>query len=281
VTHKCLDAAIVQEFEVFDHGDRTESQIDRLALLAQQFGKLLDQSDLRVFGHPDHESAAGVQWIKCRRISQRVFNLAERTLYRAGQLSRARRRFHPPRCPHEKSVFKQVAQTYQSRAHRRLRQADLIAGSCDGALGEDGVENLQQVEVHCFEIVRHICFAPASRAPRSAGVAIHRSAAKAASTRSGVMGVCLNLMPVSSAKALLPAGATSRVANCPAPVGFAPPDMTLTRISGSSGIFGRASTDTCFPLTLKVVHISRLNAWRTVLSDRAAISDRRKTTLVR
>src|SRR5258707_14874971 len=51
--------------------------------------------------------------------------------------------------------FKQVAQTYQSRAHRGLRQADPIPCPCDGALREDGVKDFQQIEVDCSEVVRH------------------------------------------------------------------------------------------------------------------------------
>src|SRR5258708_39087113 len=61
MTHERVDAALVEEIEVFDLGNRAQSQVDRVALLPQQFGKPLDQGDLGVFGHPNDESAAGAR----------------------------------------------------------------------------------------------------------------------------------------------------------------------------------------------------------------------------
>src|SRR5258708_16172299 len=90
MTHERVDAALVEEIEVFDLGNRAQSQVDRVALLPQQFGKPLDQGDLGVFGHPNDESAAGARWIEFRRIPERLFNFSERTPYRAR---------HPPPPP--------------------------------------------------------------------------------------------------------------------------------------------------------------------------------------
>jgi hypothetical protein len=193
MTHKCVDAAIVQEFEVFDHGDRAEPQIDRVALLAQQSRELFNQGDLGVFGHSHDEGPAGTCRLELRRFAEGVLYFSECVLDRNRQFAGARSRLHSSRRSHKQSVVEQIAQTHQCRAHRGLRQADSGTGSRNRAFGEDGVECLQKIEVDGSEIIRH---APAHTSGPglvlSTDLPAHATAAKASRrVTSGMAGSCV------------------------------------------------------------------------------------------
>ncbi len=83
---------------------------------------------------------------------KRALDVRERAAEEFGEVQRARRRLQARRAAHEQLVPQQRPEAGQGRAHRRLGAADARPGPGDAALGHEGVEGDEQVEVDAMQI---------------------------------------------------------------------------------------------------------------------------------
>jgi hypothetical protein len=67
-------------------------------------------------------------------------------------LTRPRRGLHAGRGADEQLVRENTSEPRQGVAHRRLRQANAVGGTGDGALGHQRIERFQQIEVDGTDI---------------------------------------------------------------------------------------------------------------------------------
>ncbi len=78
--------------------------------------------------------------------------MLDRRRHQRRDLAGMRGRLHAGRGAHEQIVGEQAAQPRQRMAHRRLRQAYPGGGAGHGALADQRVEGLQQIEVDATNI---------------------------------------------------------------------------------------------------------------------------------
>ena len=95
----------------------------------------------------DREIADRDRGIEGGRAFQALLQREETGAQWAGQRERALGRDHAAGLADQQRIFQHLAQLRERVAHRRLRQAEARAGAADAALGEEGVEDGEQVQV--------------------------------------------------------------------------------------------------------------------------------------
>ena len=125
----------------------------RLALQAgQQAGQHGEGHE--VVGH-DHEVAGGGGRIEGRRGRQGLLDGQQGGAHRAHQREGAFRRDHAAAPPDQQRITEQRAQLPQRIADGRLRQAEARAGAAHAPLGEERVQDRQEVQVDGADIHRN------------------------------------------------------------------------------------------------------------------------------
>ena len=119
---------------------------------AKGLGEMLDQRDLGIFGHAGGKDALAQRRFETRAGVQRRVDLIDRGRHQGRDLACPGSRLHPAWTADKQIVGEEIAQTRQRMAHRRLRQTDAPGGAGDRALGHQGVERFQEVQVDGADI---------------------------------------------------------------------------------------------------------------------------------
>ena len=102
---------------------------------------------LHAVRQPDPEQPLGRAWIETVVAGDHGLDLGQRNPHGVHQGERARRRTHALGPPGQELVTEHRAQAREVVAHGRLTQADAGSGARHIALGEQGVESHEQVQV--------------------------------------------------------------------------------------------------------------------------------------
>jgi hypothetical protein len=103
-------------------------------------------------GHAEDEAPLRLSRIEAPLLEQRRLDRAQRAADRPGERQGARGRPDAVGRADEQLVLEEPAQAAERVAHRRLADADALRGPGDAALGQEGVEGDQEVEVEPAQI---------------------------------------------------------------------------------------------------------------------------------
>ena len=105
------------------------------------------QATFQAIAQAQHESALRLAGIETALIAQATLEAPQGMAHRADHGPGPGGGHHAAALAHEQGVVQAVAQAPQGVAHRRLGQVEHLGGAGQGALGVDGIEDHEQIEI--------------------------------------------------------------------------------------------------------------------------------------